>query len=167
MCHILCTEVIHNILATFDSWIMLMIQGDGVHTSIHTNWDNTLYFHPGVLTFVFNLKRITDNRSLSEVFFCLSALTFYNILNIPYGFLFSPHSILVFNTSFFCDFFSFFKKYLFCLSQKVSPIRVLSCLQLQLICFCFRFGFFGFVLELRFQNNCFCFSVELICYLQE
>jgi len=129
---------------------MMMIQGDGVHTSIHTNGVNTLHFRPGVLPFVFNLKRITDNRSLSEVFFCLSALTFYNILNIPYGFLFSSFSILLF----LLRFFSFFKKYLFCLSQKVSPIRVLSCLQLQLICFCFRFGFLVLFLELRFQNNC-------------
>lgn len=147
---------------------MLMIQGDGVHTSIHTNWDNTLYFHPGVLTFVFNLKRITDNRSLSEVFFCLSVCL--NVLQyFEYSLWFFVFSSLYprFQYFFFCDFFSFFKKYLFCLSQKVSPIRVLSCLQLQLICFCFRFGFFGFVLELRFQNNCFCFSVELICYLQE
>lgn len=144
MCHILCTEVIHNILATFDSWIMLMIQGDGVHTSIHTNWDNTLYFHPGVLTFVFNLKRITDNRSLSEVFFCLSALTFYNILNIPYGFLCSPHSILVFNTSFFCDFFFVFQKVPFLFKPKSQSNKSFELPATAVDLFLFSFWFFWF-----------------------
>lgn len=145
MCHILCTEVIHNILATFDSWIMLMIQGDGVHTSIHTNWDNTLYFHPGVLTFVFNLKRITDNRSLSEVFFCLSVCL--NVLQyFEYSLWFFVFSSLYprFQYFFFLRFFFVFQKVPFLFKPKSQSNKSFELPATAVDLFLFSFWFFWF-----------------------
>lgn len=143
MCHILCTEVIHNILATFDSWIMLMIQGDGVHTSIHTNWDNTLYFHPGVLTFVFNLKRITDNRSLSEVFFCLSVCL--NVLQyFEYSLWFFVFSSLYPRYFFFLRFFFVFQKVPFLFKPKSQSNKSFELPATAVDLFLFSFWFFWF-----------------------
>lgn len=154
MCLISCTEEIHNMRATFDSWIMMMmIQGYGEHTSIHTNSVDTLYFRPGVLPFVFNLKRITDNRSLSEVFFCLSVcLKVLQYFEYSLWFLCSPSILLS-----FCNFFVFQKvSFLFKPKSQSNKSFELPATAVDL----FLFSFFGFVLELRFQNNCFALALS-------